>query len=263
MTPQEFKEGVGAYVLGALDPEEMKAFEAFLASGQADEECMQALERARVAAEGLSASLPPVKPGSHVWQAIEAEVTLAPDGAQTDGGGGSTVVPLLKQAFPWAIAASLLLVTLLTQQQIRRLDTAVGGLQERETQLTVKLTALRKDADYLMSVLDKPGTQLVSMAPAKEDMDFRAAMVMHSGDKDCLVIASSMKPLKDKYYTLWFLKDGKPTNAGVIQVDENGTGMIKLPWEHMEDHPDQMAVTIEDEPGVELPSGNPVLVGSI
>ena len=260
ITRQDFIEGVGAYVLGALDPQEKKAFEDFLESGQADAACMAAYEEALKTADALNNSLPPIKPPPHVWDAIETDVTLVP--AQADATDDGGLAPILRQAVPWAIAASLLLVTFLTQMQMRNTIDRVSALEDREIALNVQLTALRKDANYMMAMLDKPGTKLVSMEQQIEGTH-RAAMLMHSGDKECMVVGTGWKPLKDAYYTLWFIGDQGPKNIGVLEVDETGTGMVKIPWSMMADHPDKIAITIEKTPDVESPGGEPVILGPL
>lgn len=260
MTPQEFIDGVGAYVLGALDPEEKKAFDEFLESGRADAACKAAYQEALETAEALNNSLPPVKPPPHVWDAIETDVTLAP--TRDSGADDASFAPVLRQAVPWAIAASLLLVTFLTQMQMRNTIDRVSALEERETALNIQLTSLRQDANYMMAMLDKPGTKLVSMDQTVEGTH-RAAMLMHSGDKECMVVGTGWKKLDDAYYTLWFISTDGPKNIGVLEVDENGTGMVKIPWSMMADHPDKIAITIEKDPHVSKPDGQVVSLGPL
>ena len=212
MTPAEFKEGVGAYALGALEPEERKDFDEFISSDQLDPSCLEALEVARRAADALGASLPPVKPGQEVWQTIEETITMMPKRAVPEAAGG--MGPMVRQVFPWAIAASLFLVTLLMKQQVNRLDAQVAVLTNTSASLANQVTSIQAENAYLMGLTNRDGVKLASFS-MQGHPEMRASLVMHAGVKQCLVIATGMKAQKNKVYTLWFIRH---RDIGIFQV---------------------------------------------
>lgn len=249
MTPAEFKEGVGAYVMGALDPDEKEAFDEFLASGQADEDCMRALRRAERAAEAMSQSLPPVKPSPEVWQSIEAEITMAPPAASEPSG---TVIPVVRSAIPWALAASMLVLTVLTQRQVSLLKDQVSSLQTAQLEARSQLHEARSGQKYVVHMMHLEGTQTVRVG--HDQNDHRVVFLMHAGVKECGVIASGMEPPEGKVYQLWFTGEGKPVSAGVIPKNEDGTVVMPVDWKLMASHPTGIAVSIEPEGGSPTPT---------
>jgi len=80
----EFKELAPAFALGALEESERAACAAHLAGGGAHDGCADALGEAQAVAAQLGALLPPRRPRSRVWEAIEASVATR---ARPAGGG--------------------------------------------------------------------------------------------------------------------------------------------------------------------------------
>lgn len=248
MNPTEFKEGVGAYVMGALDIEEKKAFDEFLASGKADAECMKALTRAQRAAEALSQSLPPVKPSPRVWDSIEAEITMAPPRQSSDTPG--TVIPIVRNAVPWAMAATMLILMVLTQRQVSMLKGEVANLQAQAMAVDTQLGEARSEQKYVVQMMHLEGTQTVRVG----DGDNRMVFMMHAGVQECGVIASGMQPPKGKVFQLWFTGVGAPINAGVIPANTAGTVVMPVSWELMAAHPTGIAVSVEPAGGSKTPT---------
>ena len=64
-----------------------------------------------------------------------------------------------------------------------------------------------------------------------------------------------------KTYQAWFMADGQPRSAGLVRVDADGLAV--LAGLETADPVDQIAITVEAEGGAELPTSEPVAVGSV
>src|SRR5687768_9824330 len=107
MTRDEFQELAAARAVGALEPAEESACEAFLAALPAQDECHLIWQRAREAAallpEALEPIAPPPKAGDRITAQIGAEAGDAGTGSPTPAArtrrGG------LREAAGWVVAA--------------------------------------------------------------------------------------------------------------------------------------------------------------
>src|SRR6185369_6901435 len=93
----QFKELAPAFALGALEESERAACAAHLAGGGAHDGCADALGEAQAVAAQLGALLPPRRPRSRVWDAIEASLVTRsrPAGAGPAAPGAQpTMAPL-------------------------------------------------------------------------------------------------------------------------------------------------------------------------
>lgn len=65
----------------------------------------------------------------------------------------------------------------------------------------------------------------------------------------------------DEAYQAWFLADGVPASAGLLAVDDNGLGT--LTGLDPETGTEVIAVTVEERPGAQAPTSDPILAGEL
>jgi anti-sigma-K factor RskA len=293
MTCAEFKELVAAYAIGGLEPEELAACEAHLASGVAHEGCAEALADARAVADALLASPTPVRPPKDLWAAIEAEVRRtsqdvtgagAPKAAQTDGAGvrDAREKPGLRTALPWLVAALLLLALFFTGwsrwELAGKLREAREGLEtakedtarlasETETRRRCQQDleamknelVLRRDA---VAMLHSPSARVVALASQPgAPSGLLATALVDMGQKRGMLVVGGMAPQPGKDYELWVIKGTEKKAAGLLRG--NGEMIALIDPKLLAAGADAIAITLEPAGGGPAPRGPAVMVAAM
>lgn len=252
MTPDEFKEGVASYVLGGLEPEDEERFDRFLSQG-ADAESRELLHQARRAAQALDRSLPPVRPSQRVWTGIEAKLDASsPEPSSLNWG----------RIVPWAVAATLLLATLLTNQQVAQLIAEVDDIKgEHQSELEARDALALSTASVLEMVAD-PRARTIALKPVAGATG-SAALVLHPERKVCMIFGSDLAVLTQRHYVVWLIRAGTPANIGTLPIGEHGMGMRALDYERLAHTGHTIAVTVETDADVAEPTTTPVLAATL
>ncbi|HUR33854.1 MAG TPA: anti-sigma factor [Vicinamibacterales bacterium] len=278
MTPEPdlFREATGLYVLGALDADERRAFEAHL---RTCDECIAEVRSLRAVAGALPHGVSQVD----APDALRSRVLAAAAAARTP----SRVVafekrapaePVRAAATPgpgaWAgwiaAAASLLLVAGLGMYAVSlrarlddthaRLADATTRLQESEQRLQAaarETTAVRASL-ALLTAPDAVELHLAGqpVAPAARGRAFL------SRSRGLLFAATNLPAIpNDRTYQLWFLTPGAPVSAGLLRPDAQGTATAAFDVAPNAPVPTGMAVSLEPDGGVPAPTGALYLVG--
>ncbi|MFL6200538.1 MAG: anti-sigma factor domain-containing protein [Thermoanaerobaculia bacterium] len=252
-----------AYALGAVDGEDLREMEAHLATGCS--ECRRQLDLWQGDLEELAASVEPVAPSETARRRIQR---LA------EGGRASAPVRSRPSGISrWAVlvaAASLLIAVWSGWRQARlgdeleRLGAERDRLARQVSGLDRQLGLARAEADRMaesLAIIASPGARSIQLAglgpsPQASGHTFvspeRGKAVFYAFDLPALA--------PDKTYQLWWIEGGKPVSAGIFNVDERGTGSVRV-----ERAPtgatDAWAVTVEPAGGVPAPTGEMVLKG--
>jgi len=284
------QEQAAAYALGALNADELKAFEVSL---RVDPELRALVRELRAVTEALAGTVPALEPSAAVKERLLLEIdprggtgakaTQAQPPRRALGGPRDAAVgePVSGPAgrpvqawIPWAVAAGMavLSVAFLWQSTSLRSQLAVqaGRINEltasaelahaesAELRLTVaKLRESNRLASFRIALLDS----LLAGAPTAI-----AVSVWDNERQDGVFIVRNLKPLpSDKDYQLWIIdpKYPSPVDAGVFQVNAKGAVRedfrAKLPIQTA----NQFAVTIEPKGGAAVPNTKAmVLAGS-
>jgi hypothetical protein len=151
----QFRELIEAYALGALDEQDRAALEAHLATGCA--ECAKALEEARWLTSQLAYLAPPAQPSDMLKARLLQKVRAEANTAKTTASSRTNVPYWL-----WAGVAALLLVTLYSTWDARRLQKEIQAVNERAAaelkqrqQLQQQLDAAKHEAHILMDPTSK------------------------------------------------------------------------------------------------------------
>jgi anti-sigma-K factor RskA len=113
-----------------------------------------------------------------------------------------------------------------------------------------------------LAIIMKPGSKIVSLKGMGNSPSSHAMIVWNPKDKMVLLNSISLPaPPEGMQYQLWALMDGKTVNAGVFDLNEGGSVMLK-----MQDMPpaQAFAVTLEKIGGSKIPNMNAMyLMGNV
>ncbi len=245
------------YALGALEGEELRSFEAHLATCP---ECERKLAEARGRVAMLALAAPTVAPSAAAKEKLMAKVR-----AESAPVIKRPVVPVRERGGLsrwWAAvlvpaAAALAIATIFLWQQNERLDQQLATLRDAADKQQVQLDTATKLADLLGSA----DTVTVSLAP-QPGMPKGAAHVMYNMKMGMLMYDGQLESAPaGKSYQLWVVPtQGNPVSAGVFEPVPGQTDhwMMTMPAGMT---PKAFAVTIEPTGGMPQPTGPKVLIG--
>ena len=245
-----------AYALGAVDGEDLREMESHLATGCA--ECRRQLDLWQGDLEELAASVEPVAPSEMVRRRVQK---LA---------GAPAARPRTSRWPAIVAAASLLIAAWAGWRQARlgdeleRLGAERDRLAQQVSGLDQQLGLARAEADRMaesLAIITSPGSQAIVLAGLGPSPNAKGHTFVNPERGKAVFYAFDLPALTpDKTYQLWWIEGGKPVSAGVFQVDERGTGSVRV-----ERAPtgatDAWAVTVEPAGGVPQPTGEMVLKG--
>jgi anti-sigma-K factor RskA len=268
----QFRELIEGYALGALDANERAALEAHLASGCP--ECAKALEEARLVVTQLAYLAPPAEPS----EMLRARVlrTVRADAASTSGGSGTgsqaTQAGSQRSAIPmwmWAGVAALLLVSLYSTWEARKMQQDVADMNQRAAtelkerkQLEEELTVAKHEA----WILTDPSSKKIEIMPSDKNMPMVEAM-WHPKMGIYVTAQKMPMPKNNMVLQLWLIPKtpgAKPMPSHVFWPDANGKigEMVANPPEDMAETK-ALAITEEPAGGSPQPTSAPMWVGGV
>ncbi|HEY1266866.1 MAG TPA: anti-sigma factor [Candidatus Binatia bacterium] len=252
MNHEEWLERAEIYALGALDGEELKEFEAHLASGCA--QCEEVLRDSREALAQAAASLAPVAPPPRIKTELMRRI-----GAQT--AAPMRERPRIRWSWPVGVGALAAagLVLVLSWQLIdtrRKLEDAQGRLGVVDSE-----KAQNKE---IMDFLSNPQVRIVSLTGVPPTSGGKAQLLWDPvARKGILLTIGLPQTSAEKAYELWGLAGAEAVPAGVFTVNEQGRVVFRLPKLPESKAFEKFAVTLEPVGGVPKATGPIVLVGSM
>jgi len=251
-----------AYALGALDGEDLHELETHLASGCAA--CRGQLALWQGDLEELAASVPPVTPSAHTRQRV---LRLA-------GGRGESAPAPRRPLARWALlaaAASLLIAVGSGWRQARlgneleRLGAERDRLAREVAGLDQQLGLARAEAQRMaesLAIIASPGTRAVQLAGLETAPQASGQAFVSPQRGQAVFYAFQLpQPEPGKTYQLWRIGPGGPVSAGIFDVDERGTGSVRVEHVAPAGQIQVWAVTVEPAGGVPQPTGAMVLKG--
>lgn len=253
-----------AYALGAVDGEDLREMESHLASGCS--ECRRQLDLWQGDLEELAASVEPVAPSETARHRIQRL-------ARAGGISAPAAAPVRSRGSRWAalLAAASLLIAVWSGvrqarlgEELERLGAERDRLARQVSGLDRQLGLARSEADRMaesLAIVTSPGSRAVVLAGLGPSPDASGHTFVSPDRGKAVFYAFDLPALTpDKTYQLWWIEEGKPVSAGVFNVDDRGTGSVRV-----ERAPaaaaDAWAVTIEPAGGVPQPTGEMVLKG--
>lgn len=240
-----FQEDLPAYSLGALDADELAAFEAHLESC---EDCKAELAGYRNIAAGLLLALPPRTPPPRLRRNL---TTRLPSASRRIPG----LIPLFNSRFPLGQVLNAAIVLVLVGLNV------FSALQVRELRQEQAALAERLSAEQAaIGMLAYPNTQIHMIVPDVENL---TGSVLVDKDKPMAVLFLWNLPRLDaaQSYQIWLINaQGDRISSGFILPAEGDytTAMIQatLPLGEFI----AIGVTIEPAGGSEQPTGERLLV---
>jgi anti-sigma-K factor RskA len=251
-----------AYVLGALEPDERRAFESHLA--ECDRCVSEVRSLGRVTA-GLAQTVPQVTPRAalrdRILQSVGARDARA---AEPKVGARWALGNWLAYAASVAVATAAVLYAMNLRARVESLEGRLEVAQLRlaaNDRLLVEMRQAAFETQSAMAVLTAADLTRVDLqgAPAAPLAAGRALWSRQSG---MVFAANNLPPLPaGKIYQVWLVASGPPISAGLVAPDEvgRGLGFFRTPVDVT--GPVTVAVTIEPEGGVPAPTGVFYLTG--
>lgn len=280
---------IGAYSIGATDPEEAAWVRAHLASNP---EAAQELAHYQQLFEQLLHSAPEVEPpveaAERLAAALEAEsnathsarpgaVALPP--SPVDATVAGNVAPRINQRteasaprrrwtlsalpnFGWSRfqLATVALLALLVVTNLISL-TKIRSLQAVQDRLWRQISSEQYTQQSLVQViLSTYETTSFEVAAAQEGSGARAYVEWCPQTYTVLVEAGDFPLLEsDMTYQLWLIRDGKRTSGGLFTVDSWGSGTLVMQLDEPLDNYDALGITPEPAGGSSGPTAPPVV----
>jgi anti-sigma-K factor RskA len=263
-SPQDL---AAAYALGALEPDEARRFEAYLAgSPEAQREVAEFREVAALLAVGETESVP----GPDLRDRVLARVGHEKSRALPSGGRAPRrPIPL---AMWGALAACLLAAVglgagfLSTRKQLgdaqsqytdlaRTLDRQRRQLAEREKTLA--------EREATLNALTEPGVELYQLT-ASGDPEPGIQLFWNREKNLAIVNGFRLKPLPSgQAYQLWFIEDGKPVPSVTFKPEPSGHAKVEGVTVPTAGELSAAAITVEPEGGSPQPTSPILLLGSL
>ncbi len=278
---ERYEEMACAYVLGALEGEDARAFEAHVAAGCA--ECRTLYPQLVATAQALALSAEPVAPPEGLRARILAAAGVAGESsvARATGVAGATGaarpaprptprsrVPIVPLAL--AAAAIFAIVSWRALDLDRRLRAAHrdnSASLDRIARLETEIDALRAtEAEHaaLIKLLEEPESGLVTLASLKPAPGASGKILWDKkAGRGYLWAAHLPRDPDGKDYQLWAIEGTTPRSAGVFSVAADGSALIPLDTLASPAQIAAFAITIEPAGGVPAPTGEMVLLGKV
>ena len=253
------QELAAAYALGALSPEETRAFEAFLATSP--ETQREVGEYREVGALLATTALGPAPSGDLKARVLER---VGP-GKMVSLGQARRQRPAVPASMWVALAASLALATWLGAS----LYTAKTALAAREAAADSARSALAAIQDRLtqrektLNWILEPGIEL-SVLNSTGTAEPKIQFFMNRQRHVAMVHAFNLSAADaGKVYQLWFIQDGKPVPSVTFNAEADGHAMVEniaMPPGGGITH---AAVTLEPAGGSAAPTSPVILLGEV
>jgi anti-sigma-K factor RskA len=255
--PEEFD----LYALGALDGQEMQAFEAHVPGCPA---CRKELAAAKQRVLRLGLAAPAVAPRPQVKSALMEKVKAERAAA---GARAVQVKPKKKRwglrfSLGFAIATAALAFATF---ELAKMDWERGKqIKNLQAELDAAQTKAKLDAqamEAMASVTAAPDSAMITLLQQAGGPPGQAH-VMYNARMGLAVYSGQIAPAPaDKSYQLWLVPaSGSPVNAGMVGANqENGAVVVRLTPGLVAK---AFAVTMEPAGGMPQPTGPKVLVGA-
>ena len=256
MIDERTEELAAAYVLGALEPDEIRVIERQL---EGDAELRELVRSLRSVGTLVAGTAPAEQPPA----ALRARLLVAynedtPSPATARRGARP-------QWLPWALAAGLAALCVLFGWQLHGMRSELQARQGRIDVLNHVAEQLRNDSENLRQTVRtlQQSNRLANIriavlnAQLSADPKALAVSVWDNERQSGVVVVHHLKPPpKGKDYQLWIIDPRYPTpvSAGILPVDDAGDGRVDFKARQPIQSANQFAVTEEVKGGAEVPT---------
>ena len=235
----ELKANAAGYVLGSLDPEERRAFEAHLPGCG---ECAAEVASLRPVVGALAAAVPQVTPRAEMRDRVLGAVPKSGEARFKTRRASDNKLSWL----PLAAAAVLTI-----------------GMGVYAARLFADLRRQVDQAQLATQVLTAPDLARIDLQGQTVAPDARAR-ALWSRSRGLVFSASNLPALPaGKVYQVWVVTAQAPVSAGLLVPDPSGGGTAYYMTPSDIGAPVAVAVTLEPAGGVPAPTGDKYLVGTL
>jgi len=246
-------DSIPAFVLGALDPDEL--FQVSMHLSVCDT-CRAEAEAFRSTIEALPYLAPLQHPPPRVKHQLFARI--AADSGQRSFAGGPARArprwPMMFAAGATALALAFGAMMVDARTQLDQMHTQLAQNQQALDGLRSQVAADKQMASFISA------PQTVARQLASPDARARAVMYMQPANPHAMLVISGMPALAPgKTYQFWLAKPGIEVPANIFEVDQNGMAVLAIEAPAPVDEYAQVMVTIEPSGGSARPSTEIVL----
>jgi anti-sigma-K factor RskA len=257
-----------AYVLGALEADERRAFEAHAAGCAACADEIRSLQRVTdVLAQSVPQRTPRPELRAQVLNAIAPGAAQAPASVRSSSSApsGSILSGWLPLAAAIAIAVGAGAYAWQLQQRVRALEARLDTAERRASVAEREVADARRtagEAQAAMSVLAAPDLVKVELAGQPPAPTARAR-ALWSRNRGMVFTATNLPQAPaGRVYQVWVVTAGGPVSAGLMNPDASGRAEVFFNTPSDIAPPTAIAVTLETAGGVPAPSGEAYLHGT-
>ena len=256
-----------AFVLGALDAAERRAFEAHLAECPL---CESEVRSLMPVVDALARAVPPVTPSLALRRRVVDAVARHATGAEHPA-GTTHRTPRRASAVPaWLPQAALLVLSIGLGAYVTTLRARITDLEVRLDEAAAQLaaaTTATTEARRVAFQAQSIGSVLAASDLVRIDLTGQtsapnaSARALWSRARGMVFSASNLPPLPTgRVYQVWVLTAGDPVSAGLLAPDSagRGVGIFETPADIA---PTGVAVSDEPAGGVPSPTGSIHLAG--
>jgi len=264
--PAGLRDLAAAYALGALAPEETRAFEAFLAtSPEAQREVADYRETAALLALGSAGGRPGAALRARVEAAISAVTPERMDAARAEparrAARRSPWGPIAGVGLAAAVLAAVALGSRLRSlnQELAARDSTIAELERRVEELGQGVF----DRDAILASILSRNVALVQLT-ASGNPDPAIQIFWDRARNTALLNAVGLKPLPaGRAYQLWWIRDGNPVPSVTFDIEPGGTALVKGVSVPTDGELSAAAVTEEPAGGSQQPTSPILLAGAL
>jgi anti-sigma-K factor RskA len=231
------------HAVGALDGEDLRDFEAHLASGCA--RCATLVRQTEQALARAAMAGPPEPPPSAVRERLVKRAAAA--GA-----------PGRRRWLPWTIgilAAAVAAGAFSAAYVAARYEARLGQMAREASAAKERVARSEAEVRDELALLRDPTTRMVELR-GQAAAPGAVARVLWAEGAGGLLLATRLPPLPPgKVYALWTLAGEVPRVAGVFVPDDGGRATLKVAAEAPGAPLRVLSVTVEPESGAAAPSG--------
>jgi anti-sigma-K factor RskA len=259
---------IESYVLGLASPEERSEFEAMCA---AHPEIQKAKDEFEDSLQNYFMNdADAIKPAPELKDKIFAEINAASP-AQGKQKTSAQIYPLQPVRATWwrfvAAAAIVLLLgsTILNYYfftQYKEYNNKYEQLASSQMQMASANQALQtklQDYESAMNMMKDPAMAIIKMSsvPSSPSPNSLATVYWDTRNKDVYLLANNLPtPVTEKQYQLWAIVDGKPVDAGLVEIKE-GLSFVKM--KNIQ-RAQAFAITLEKKGGSDVPTPSAMYV---
>lgn len=276
------EELISLYALDALEGDELKEVEEYIKNGSP--EALELLKENKRIASLMSYSAKSVSPHPRLKKRLFEEISPSKELTEDSG-----QIPFWSRFQPlWlglggAVAAALVIILFISNQSLRgTLDkqrTQVSELNEmieiqKESIKSIENRIVKKELEIseledklasqteITSFLEDPNVVIINLVNLKPDLKAVGRVIWNTKDNEALFYCLNLPQLAaGKTYQWWVIADGTPKSAGIFNVNDKGTSVIKLESLSEFGKIQKFAVTLEPADGVPKPTGPMYLIG--